>query len=63
MTDKRITLRVISRDRTNSLVAVFEQSIPAKSHEIALFCRRDPFRDAVVDSLLAGGTVTIERKP
>ena len=67
MTDKakskgRMTVRLISRDVTGAIASILEQEIPATQHEIALFLRRDPCRLETAEALLAGQTVTIERK-
>lgn len=58
---KRITLRVVSRNSASKINAIFEQEIPATDHDLALFLRRAPAREAVAETMLAGGTITIER--
>lgn len=65
-TVKRMTLRVITRELLSSSVAqiveIREQEIPATLHEIGLFLRRAPFREAIAEAMLKGHSITIERK-
>jgi len=58
----RIRVRVIARDAYARIEEVSEQEIPATAHEIELFLRRLPCRESVAAALLAGGSITIERK-
>lgn len=58
----RMTLRVISRDRYARVDQIREQEIPASMHDVALFLRRAPFREQIAEAMLAGGSISIERK-
>ncbi len=58
---QRMTLRVISKDKSGSIQEIFEQPIPASADAICLFLRRWHCRSAVAAAMIAGGTITIER--
>ena len=57
-----MTLRVVTRDADARVQEIREQEIPTSLHEVGLFLRRAPFREQIADAMLAGGTITIERK-
>jgi hypothetical protein len=59
---KRMTLRVIARDKDARIDQIFEQDVPAESHEIGLWLRCKHVRNTIGHALLKGDTITIERK-
>jgi hypothetical protein len=59
---KRLTVRVVGRDAYARVDQIIEQEIPATTHDVALFLRRDPCRRLVAGALLEGGTATLEVK-
>lgn len=60
--DSRITVRIVAKDAYARIQDIREQSIPASPHEIALFLRRAPFREAIASALLSGGSIIIEQR-
>ena len=55
-------MRLIVRDAYERIDQILEQEVPATAHDVALFLRRAPFKDAIAQAMLNGGTVAIERK-